>query len=127
MKKIINFIKTITNLENTNSHLAMLIGGAVTCALMCAAVLWIPAVSNNTTAIIVAVISILFIIYAATYIIRTFIRNDEDDIHTIEYLYETTTIEKVEKKVKLLNASDRHNIISIDFDTDKLVITYEKI
>ena len=79
MKKVINKIISILNIiTDSDNTIAQYIAGLGTIfsLILCSAALFVPYIRNNATSVyFVGIVCSLFIVYALTYIIRTYINN----------------------------------------------------
>lgn len=119
MKKFINFINKITNPDNNVAQYIMGIC-VIICLIACTSALFVPIVSNYALAVYtIAIISLLYIIYAFIYVIRFYINsyNYKQELHSEvvsllqdifgEFhkhpLYSTVDIEFTRKNKKVIN------------------------
>ena len=108
MKKLINYL---TNPNNTIAQYIMAIG-TIACIILCASALFIPFICNNTTLVyIIGIISFLFIIYAFTYVVRTWIDN-----HKTKIQYHQEEVELLQNIFGEIHQHYFYSQINVDFN-----------
>ena len=107
MKKLIN----LTNPENVIAQNIMWIG-TVIMLILCASALFVPFVSNNSTLVCsIAIVSILFIVYASVYVIRTYI-ND----HKTKIQYHQEEVELLQNVFGEIHKQPFYENVDVTFD-----------